>query len=434
MVLFRLVIQILFQNRKTIMSQSSNPLVRFYLKVGLIPQILLGLILGIILAAVSKETALDMSLIGGLFINALKSVAPILVLILVIASIANHQRGKQANMKPLIALYLTGMMLAALLATVASFLFPSQISFGDTLENLTLTPPNGISAVLKTLLEKMIDNPVSALINANYIGLIIWGVGIGLALRHSSETTKTMMSDLSYAISFIVRIIIRFAPLGVFGLVASTLAETGFGELLKYAHLLIVLVSCMLIVALVINPLLAFLVMRKNPYPLVFTSLKESAIPAFFTRSSAANIPVNIEICKKYKMDEDTYSVAVPLGAAINMSGAAITITVLTLATVNSMPASANIHVDIYSALLLCIITSICACGASGIAGGSLLLIPVACSMFGIPNEISAKVIGIGIAIGVIQDSVETALNSSSDVVFIGAVSSAAQKKQSALN
>ncbi|MWN89504.1 serine/threonine transporter SstT [Gilliamella sp. Pra-s65] len=412
------------------MAHSSHPLVRFYFKVGLIPQILLGLIFGVTLAAVSKNTALNMSLLGDLFINALKSVAPILVLILVIASISNHQHGKQANMRSLIVLYLVGMMLAALLATVASFLFPSQISFGDTLKNLELTPPNGITEVLKTLLGKMIDNPINALINANYIGLIVWGVGIGLALRHSSQTTKTMMNDLSYAISFIVRIIIRFAPLGVFGLVASTLAETGFNELYKYAHLLVVLVSCMAIVALVINPLLAYLVMRKNPYPLVFTALKESAIPAFFTRSSAANIPVNIEICKKYNMDEDTYTVAVPLGAAINMSGAAVTITVLTLATVNSMPASAGIHVDIYSAVLLCIVTSVCACGASGIAGGSLLLIPVACSMFGIPNEISAKVIGIGIAIGVIQDSVETALNSSSDVVFIGAVSSAAQNKK----
>ncbi|WP_442903606.1 serine/threonine transporter SstT [Gilliamella sp. Pas-s25] len=416
------------------MTHSSHPLVRFYLKVGLIPQILLGLIFGIILAAVSKDTALGMSLIGGLFINALKSVAPILVLILVIASISNHQHGKQANMRSLITLYLVGMMLAALLATIASFLFPSQISFGDTLNNLELSPPNGITEVLKTLLGKMVDNPVNALINANYIGLIVWGVGIGLALRHASESTKTMMNDLSYAISFIVRIIIRFAPLGVFGLIASTLAETGFDELKKYAHLLIVLVSCMVIVALVINPLLAYLVMRKNPYPLVFTALKESAIPAFFTRSSAANIPVNIEICKKYNMDEDTYTVAVPLGAAINMSGAAVTITVLTLATVNSMPASAGIHVDIYSAVLLCIVTSVCACGASGIAGGSLLLIPVACSMFGIPNEISAKVIGIGIAIGVIQDSVETALNSSSDVVFIGAVSSAAQNKKVNIN
>ncbi|OCG02983.1 serine/threonine transporter SstT [Gilliamella sp. wkB112] len=408
------------------MTHSTNPLIRLYFKIGLIPQILLGLILGIILAAVSKDTALGMSLLGELFINALKSVAPILVLILVIASISSHQQGKRANMKVLISLYFAGMMLAALLATIASFLFPSQISLGESVEQIQLTPPNGVSEVLKTLLDKMIDNPVNALVKANYIGLIIWGVGIGLALRHAKESTKVMMNDLSYAISFIVRIIIRFAPIGVFGLVSSTLAETGFGELFKYAHLLVVLVSCMLIVALIINPLLAYLVMHKNPYPLVFTSLKDSAIPAFFTRSSAANIPVNIEICKRLKMDEDTYSVAVPLGAAINMSGAAITITVLTLATVNSM----HINVDIYSAVLLCIVTSVCACGASGIAGGSLLLIPVACSMFGIPNEISAKVIGIGIAIGVIQDSVETALNSSSDVVFIGAVSSATKKKQ----
>ncbi|MFQ1008104.1 serine/threonine transporter SstT [Gilliamella apicola] len=408
------------------MPHSTNRLVRIYFKVGLIPQIILGLILGIALAAISKDLALDMSFIGALFINALKSVAPILVLILVIASISNHQHGKRANMGELFILYFSGMMLAALLATVASFIFPSVISLGDAADQSKLTPPGSIVEVLKTLFNKMIDNPVNALVNANYIGLIVWGVGIGIALRHSSETTKIMMNDLSLAISFIVRIIIRFAPLGVFGLVASTLAETGFGELLKYAHLLVVLVSCMLIVALIVNPLLAYIIMRKNPYPLVLTSLKDSAIPAFFTRSSAANIPVNIEICKRLKMDEDTYSVAVPLGAAINMSGAAITITILTLATVNSL----HIEVDIFSAVLLCIVTSVCACGASGIAGGSLLLIPVACSMFGIPNEISAKVIGIGIAIGVIQDSVETALNSSSDVVFIGAVSEKVQRNK----
>lgn len=407
------------------MVHHQHPLVRFYFKVGLIPQIILGLILGITLAFISKDAAMNVSLLGHLFINALKSVAPILVLVLVISSIANHQHGKKSNMNTLMVLYFVGMMSAALLATVVSFVFPSHITIVENVQEIGLTPPSGVKQVLTTLLGRMIDNPVNALVQANYIGLIVWGIGIGLALRHANQTTKTMVADLSYSISFIVRIIIRFAPLGVFGLVASTLAETGFAELLNYGHLLIVLVSCMLIVALVINPLLAFFVMRKNPYPLVLTSLKESAIPAFFTRSSAANIPVNMELCKRLKMDEDTYSVAVPLGAAINMSGAAVTITVLTLATVYSM----GISVDIYSAVLLCIVTSVCACGASGIAGGSLLLIPVACSMFGIPNEISVKVIAIGITIGVIQDSVETALNSSSDVVFIGAISSSLKDK-----
>ncbi|OCG26952.1 serine/threonine transporter SstT [Gilliamella sp. Fer1-1] len=401
------------------MTHSTNPLIRFYFKIGLIPQIILGLALGIALAYFYKDVALNMSFIGVLFINALKSVAPILVLILVIASISNHQHGKRANMGTLLILYFAGMMMAALLAAVASFIFPSKISLGADIDQIKVEPPGSIIEVLATLLNKMVDNPVNALVDANYIGLIVWGVGIGIALRHSSETTKTMMHDLSLAISFIVKIIIRFAPIGVFGLVSSTLAETGFDELKKYAHLLVVLVSCMFIVALIINPLLAFLVMRKNPYPLILTSLKDSAIPAFFTRSSAANIPVNIEICRKLDMDEDTYSVAVPLGAAINMSGAAITITVLTLATVYSM----DIHIDIFSAVLLCIVSSVCACGASGVAGGSLLLIPVACSMFGIPNDISAKVVAIGVMIGVVQDSVETALNSSSDVVFIGAVS-----------
>jgi len=397
-----------------------NPLVALYLRVSLVQQILLGLILGITLAFVSTKAALSVSLLGELFINALKSVAPILVLVLVISAIANHQSGKKSNMNTLIALYFVGMILAALLATCVSFLFPSKITLASNIQEIGLIPPSGIQEVLKTLLAKMIDNPIHALATANYIGLIVWGISIGLALRHAKAETKTMISDLSYAISFIVKIVIRFAPIGVFALVASTLAETGFSELLNYAHLLVILVSCMIIVALVINPLLVFFVMKKNPYPLVFASIKESAIPAFFTRSSAANIPVNMQLCKKLNLDEDTYSVAVPLGATINMSGAAITITVLTLAAVYSM----GINVDIYSAILLCIVASVCACGASGIAGGSLLLIPIACSMFGIPNEIAVKVIGIGIAIGVIQDSFETALNSSSDVVFIGAVSS----------
>ncbi|WVD66144.1 serine/threonine transporter SstT [Orbus sturtevantii] len=407
------------------MPRRQHPIIRFYFKIGLIPQILFGLILGITLAIVSKDAAMTAGVLGRLFINALKSVAPILVLVLVISSIANHQHGKKSNINILMILYFVGMMSAALLATFASFLFPSKITLAENIQEIGLSPPSGVQEILTTLLGRMIDNPVNALVQANYIGLIIWGVGIGLALRHANQTTKIMMSDLSYAISFIVRIIIRFAPLGILGLVASTLAETGFGELINYAHLLLVLVSCMLIVALVINPLLAFLVMRKNPYPLILVSLKDSAIPAFFTRSSAANIPVNMEICKKLKMHEDTYSVAVPLGAAINMSGAAVTITVLTLATVYSM----GIVVDIYSAVLLCIVASVCACGASGIAGGSLLLIPVACSMFGIPNEISMKVIAIGLTLGVIQDSVETALNSSSDIVFIGAISSAINNK-----
>jgi len=396
-----------------------HPLIALYFRIGLVPQIMCGLLLGIILAFISPQAALGVSLLGNLFINALKSVAPILVLILVTSSIAGHQSGTKSNMNVLILLYFVGMTSAAMLATIASFIFPSTITLGANLQDIGLTPPSGVKEVLTTLLGNMIDNPIKALANANYIGLIVWGFSIGLALRHASESTKTMVSDLSIAISFIVSIVIRFAPLGVFGLVASTLAETGFKELLNYAHLLTVLVSCMLIVALVINPLLAFILMRKNPYPLVFTSLKESAIPAFFTRSSAANIPVNMELCKKLKLDEDTYSVAVPLGATVNMSGAAVTITVLTLAAVYSM----GINIDIYSAILLCIVAAVCACGTSGIAGGSLLLIPIACSMFGIPNDISVKVIGIGIAIGVIQDSFETALNSSSDVVFIGAIS-----------
>lgn len=263
----------------------------------------------------------------------------------------------------------------------------------------------------------MVSNPIDALLNANYIGILVWAVGLGFALRHGNDTTKNLINDVSHAVTFIVKVVIRFAPLGIFGLVSSTLATTGFETLWGYAQLLLVLVGCMLLVALVINPLLVFWKIRRNPYPLVLTCLRESGVYAFFTRSSAANIPVNMALCEKLNLDRDTYSVSIPLGATINMAGAAITITVLTLAAVHTL----NIPVDLPTALLLSVVASLCACGASGVAGGSLLLIPLACNMFGIPNDVAMQVVAVGFIIGVLQDSCETALNSSTDALFTAA-------------
>lgn len=312
-------------------------------------------------------------------------------------------------------LYLLGTFSAALIAVVVSFIFPSTLILAT--HTADITPPSGITEVLKGLLNSIIANPIHALLNANYIGILAWAVGLGIALRHAADTTKALINDMSDAVTKVVRVVIRFAPLGIFGLVASTMAETGFGVLLGYAHLLVVLIGCMLVVALIVNPLIVYWKIRSNPYPLVFACLRESGVTAFFTRSSAANIPVNMEMCKKMNLHEDTYSVSIPLGATINMAGAAITITVLTLAAVHTL----GIPVDLPTALLLSVVAAICACGASGVAGGSLLLIPLACGMFGIPNEIAMQVVAVGFIIGVLQDSAETALNSSTDVIFTAA-------------
>ncbi|HEY1843583.1 MAG TPA: serine/threonine transporter SstT [Buttiauxella sp.] len=382
---------------------------------SLVKQILIGLVLGIALALVSKPAAMATGILGTLFVGALKAVAPVLVLMLVMASIANHQHGQKTSIRPILFLYLLGTFSAALTAVVISFAFPSSLHLvtGAT----GITPPSGIVEVLRGLLMSMVSNPVEALLNANYIGILVWAVGLGFALRHGNESTKNLINDVSNAVTFIVRVVIRFAPIGIFGLVASTLATTGFSTLWSYAQLLLVLVGCMFGVALVINPLLVWYKIRRNPYPLVFACLRESGVTAFFTRSSAANIPVNMALCEKLNLDRDTYSVSIPLGATINMAGAAITITVLTLAAVHTL----GVPVDLPTALLLSVVASLCACGASGVAGGSLLLIPLACGMFGIPNEIAMQVVAVGFIIGVLQDSCETALNSSTDVLFTAA-------------
>ena len=382
---------------------------------SLVKQILIGLVLGVLLATVSKPAAVAVGLLGTLFVGALKAVAPVLVLMLVMASIANHQQGQKTSIRPILFLYLLGTFAAALTAVLFSFLFPSTLHLNAVAESIT--PPSGIVEVLRGLLMSMVSNPIDALLNANYIGILVWAVGLGFALRHGNETTKNLINDMSHAVTFIVKVVIRFAPLGIFGLVASTLATTGFETLWGYAQLLLVLVGCMLLVALVINPLLVFWKIRRNPYPLVMTCLRESGVYAFFTRSSAANIPVNMALCEKLNLDRDTYSVSIPLGATINMAGAAITITVLTLAAVHTL----NVPVDLPTALLLSVVASLCACGASGVAGGSLLLIPLACNMFGIPNDIAMQVVAVGFIIGVLQDSCETALNSSTDALFTAA-------------
>ncbi|CAM4257775.1 serine/threonine transporter SstT [Klebsiella grimontii] len=382
---------------------------------SLVKQILIGLVLGVLLATVSKPAAVAVGLLGTLFVGALKAVAPVLVLMLVMASIANHQQGQKTSIRPILFLYLLGTFAAALTAVVFSFIFPSTLHLNAAAESIT--PPSGIVEVLRGLLMSMVSNPIDALLNANYIGILVWAVGLGFALRHGNETTKNLINDVSHAVTFIVKVVIRFAPLGIFGLVASTLATTGFETLWGYAQLLLVLVGCMLLVALVINPLLVFWKIRRNPYPLVLLCLRESGVYAFFTRSSAANIPVNMALSEKLNLDRDTYSVSIPLGATINMAGAAITITVLTLAAVHTL----NVPVDLPTALLLSVVASLCACGASGVAGGSLLLIPLACNMFGIPNDVAMQVVAVGFIIGVLQDSCETALNSSTDVLFTAA-------------
>ncbi|MFC0228207.1 serine/threonine transporter SstT [Serratia aquatilis] len=390
---------------------------------SLVKQILVGLVAGIAVAMVSPAAATAVGLLGALFVGALKAVAPLLVLMLVMASIANHKQGQKTNIRPILFLYLLGTFAAALTAVLISFIFPSTLALA--VGNTDINPPGGIVEVLKGLLMSVVANPFNALINANYIGILAWAVGLGLALRQASETTKTLISDVSHAVTMVVRAVIRCAPLGIFGLVASTLADTGFGALWGYAQLLVVLIGCMLLVALVLNPLIVYWKIRRNPYPLVFTCLRESGVTAFFTRSSAANIPVNMELSRKLNLNEDTYSVSIPLGATINMAGAAITITVLTLAAVHTL----GIPVDLPTALLLSVVAAICACGASGVAGGSLLLIPLACNMFGIPNDIAMQVVAVGFIIGVLQDSAETALNSSTDVLFTAAACQAEDQR-----
>ena len=404
------------------MTDASPSLLHRLKRTGLVTQIVIGLIAGILLAWLAPSAALSVAFIGKLFVSALKAVAPILVFVLVMASIANHKHGQETHIRPILVLYLFGTFAAAVVAVVASMLFPSNLVLST--QDIAVSAPGGIGEVLQSLLLSVVDNPVNALMNANFIGILAWAIGMGIAIRHAGETTRTVLNDLSNGVTLIVRVVIRFAPLGIFGLVASTLASSGFNALLGYLHLLAVLIGCMLFVALVVNPLIVFWKLRRNPFPLVFMCLRESGITTFFTRSSAANIPVNMALSERLGLHEDTYSVSIPLGATINMAGAAITITVLSLAAVHTL----GIEVDVPTAILLSVVAAVCACGASGVAGGSLLLIPLACSLFGIPSEIAMQVVAVGFIIGILQDSAETALNSSTDVLFTAAACMAEDK------
>jgi serine/threonine transporter len=383
---------------------------------SLVLQIAIGIGLGIALALISPDTARGSLLLGNLFVQALKAVAPILVLVLVASAIANRRASHASQLGPIVVLYLVGTVAAALIAVAMSLLFPTTLALQVT--EFSADAPQGIAEVLGNLLNKLVDNPVNAVLTGNFIGILVWGVLLGVFLHQAAESTRRMLADLADAVTHIVRLVIRLAPIGIFGLVAGNLAESGLSVLGGYARLLTVLLGCMLIMALVINPLIFWVKTRRNPYPVVLTALRESGVTAFFTRSSAANIPVNLALCERLDLEKDTYAVSIPLGATINMGGAAITITVLTLAAVHTL----GISMDLPSMLLLSVVAALSACGASGVAGGSLLLIPLACGLFGISNDVAMQVVAVGFVISILQDSAETALNSSTDVVFTAAV------------
>ena len=392
-------------------------------RTSLIKRIAIGVVVGAVLGLlVPKFTVIG--LLGDMFVGGLKAIAPLLVFALVANALSKTREGQQSNMKTVIVLYLFGTFAAALTAVLSHYIFPISLKLGAAAATKA-TAPQGVGEVFKDLLLKMVDNPVNALAQANYIGVLVWAVVFGFAMRAASNHTKDLLNTLAEVTSQIVRWIINLAPFGILGLVFNTISENGVGVLADYGVLILVLVGTMAFVALVVNPIIAFVMMGKNPFPLVFRCLKDSGITAFFTRSSAANIPVNLQLCKDLGLNPDTYSVSIPLGSTINMAGAAVTINVLTLAAVTTL----GIQVDFATALILSVVSAISACGASGIAGGSLLLVPVACSLFGISNDLAMQVVGVGFIVGVIQDSCETALNSSTDVLFTAVAEKSRWKK-----
>ena len=392
-------------------------------RTSLIKRIAIGVVVGAVLGLlVPKFTVIG--LLGDMFVGGLKAIAPLLVFALVANALSQTREGQQSNMKTVIVLYLFGTFAAALTAVISHYIFPISLKLGAAAATKA-TAPQGVGEVFKDLLLKMVDNPVNALAQANYIGVLVWAVVFGFAMRTASNHTKDLLNTLAEVTSQIVRWIINLAPFGILGLVFNTISENGVGVLADYGVLILDLVGTMAFVALVVNPIIAFVMMGKNPFPLVFRCLKDSGITAFFTRSSAANIPVNLQLCKDLGLNPDTYSVSIPLGSTINMAGAAVTINVLTLAAVTTL----GIQVDFATALILSVVSAISACGASGIAGGSLLLVPVACSLFGISNDLAMQVVGVGFIVGVIQDSCETALNSSTDVLFTAVAEKSCWKK-----
>lgn len=390
---------------------------RKYNEISLIKRILVGLAVGIVLALLipNVQPWTDIiTLLGSLFVGALKAVAPVLVFFLVISALCNAQGA--GTMKTVVVLYVISTLVAAIVALIGSEIFPTSLTL-DTSSMVEQAAPEGIGEVLTTLLMNIVANPVDALMNANYVGILAWAVVLGIALRAAGERTKEVFTAISDAVSKAVRWVINLAPFGIMGLVYASVSTSGLEIFTEYGHLILVLVACMLIIALVTNPLIVWICTRKNPYPLVLRCLKDSGLTAFFTRSSAANIPVNMELCRKLGLNKDNYSVSIPLGATINMAGAAVTITVMTMAACQTI----DLAVDPVTAVILCVLAAVSACGASGVAGGSLLLIPLACSLFGIDGDVSLQVVAIGFIIGVVQDSCETALNSSSDVLFTAA-------------
>ena len=381
-------------------------------EISLVKRIICGLIIGILLGLTVPQVTV-ISILGDLFVSALRAVAPLLVLFLVMGALAHQGNGTRSNMKQVIFLYLFGTFVSGCVAVAASFLFPVTITLTQSADTAAAAP-SGIGEVLNSLLVSVVSNPVDALANANYLGILAWAVLLGIALRKAGEGTKSSIMQIADAFSLIVRWIINCAPLGVLGLVFTTISEQGLSSLLGYGRLILLLVGTMAFVAFIVNPLITFAALRQNPYPLVLKCLKDSGITAFFTRSSAANMPVNMKLCEELGLDRNTYAVSIPLGSTINMGGASITISILALAAVHTL----GISVDIPTAVILCVLSAASACGASGVAGGSLLLVPLACSLFGIPDDIAMQVVGTGFIVGVIQDSCETAINSSTDVLY----------------
>ncbi|MDO5103487.1 MAG: serine/threonine transporter SstT [Lautropia sp.] len=401
-------------------------------RLGLVGQIIVGLVLAVAVGTLTRGTAAAVyvapigEILGDLFVGALKAVAPVLVFLLVISAMSQPKGpGIKTNIRPILLMYLAGTFAGALVAVSASFLFPSTLQLSG-IEAIKDPAPANIGEVLRGVLVNLVANPVSAIANGNYISILMWAVLLGTAFRQAGEQTRELIHDAANAVVRIISWVIRMAPAGIFGLLLTTImSEQGFDGMLQYVHLLTVLLGAMVVMALVVNPLLVFLVMKKNPYPLVFTCLRESGVTAFFTRSSAANIPVNMALARRLGLRESTYTVSIPLGATINMSGAAITITVLTLAAVNTL----GISVDFPTAVLLSVVAALGACGTSGVAGGSLLLVPMACSLFNIDQNIAMQVVGVGFVLSVLQDSAETALNSSTDVLFTAAVDLSEQQR-----
>ena len=386
-------------------------IIRKWTTTSLVMRIFIGLLCGAFLGIVVPEWS-GVAIFGQIFVSLLKAIAPVLVAILVISSISKARGALGPRFRVVVCQYVLSTFIAALTAVVVSFMFPVVLMLENVVE---AQAPGALHDVFANQINNMVANPVSSIVNANYIGILFWSIIFGFALKKiASQHTINVVHDLAEMVSLAVKWVIQFAPFGIMGLVFATVSSNGLDVFASYGHLMLILIGCMLTTALVLNPLISFLLLRRNPYPLLFTCLKESGLNAFFTRSSAANIPINMQLCKKLGLDEDFYSISIPLGATINMDGAAVTITVMSLAVAHTV----GVEVGFVSALFLCIIATLGACGASGVAGGSLLLIPMACSFLGIGNDVAMQAVAIGFIIGVVQDSVETALNSSGDVFF----------------